>query len=102
MLERVFRMQRRAARIILGIEKRTRAIIMLTYHISFFVLIYISIIVDARLLIRLAPAYIRTIHKTNSNIRSRSTRFSNLNFSTIKRGDAHSVLEQSSTGMNSY
>ena len=81
--ERVLRMQKRAARIILDAERTTRTLTMFNElnRILFFIEAYINrcSIVFWRLE-GTTPDYINSILKKNSEIHNRSTRFANLNF----------------------
>ena len=82
-LERVLRMQKRAARIILDAERTTRTLTMFNElnWIPFFIEAYISrCSIAFKRIEGTTPDYINTISKTNSEIHNRSTRFANLNF----------------------
>ena len=83
LLERVLRMQKRAACIILDTERTTRTLTMYyeLNQIPFFIAAQINrcSIVFKRLE-GTTPDYINFILKTNSEIHNRSTRFANLNF----------------------
>ena len=83
LLERVLRMQKRAARIILDAERTTRILTMFMNLTEFHFLsrhIYVDVLQPLREYGVPAPDYINTILKTNSEIHNRSTRFANLNF----------------------
>ena len=81
--ERVLRMQKRAARIILDAERTTRTLTMFyeLNRILFFIEAYINrCSISFWRLEGTTPDYINSILKTNSEIHNRSTRFANLNF----------------------
>ena len=81
--ERVLRMQKRAARIILDAERTTRTLTMFyeLNRILFFIEAYINRCSIAFWRLEgTTPDYINSILKTNSEIHNRSTRFANLNF----------------------
>ena len=83
LLERVLRMQKRAARIILDAERTTRTLTMFNElnWIPFFIEAYISRgSIAFKRIEGTTPDYINTILKTNPEIRNWSTRFANLNF----------------------
>ena len=83
LLERVLRMQKRAARIILDAERTTRTLTMFNElnWIPFFIEAYISRgFMAFKRIEGTTPDYINTILKTNPEIRNWSTRFANLNF----------------------
>ena len=83
LLERVLRMQKRAARIILDAERTTRTLTMFNElnWIPFFIEAYISrCSIAFKRIEGTTPDYINSILKTNSEIHNRSTRFANLNF----------------------
>ena len=82
-LERALRMQKRAARIILDAERTTRTITLFNAlnWVPFYTDSYINRCSMAhKRLGGLTPDYINNILKTNSDIHTRSTRFSKLNF----------------------
>ena len=79
--ERVLRMQKRAARIILDAERTTRTLTMFNElnRILFFIEAYINRCSIAFWRLEgTTPDYINSILKTNSEIHNRSTRFANL------------------------
>ena len=78
LLERVLRMQKRAARIILDAERTTRTLTMFNElnWIPFFIEAYISrCSIAFKRIEGTTPDYINSILKTNSEIHNRSTRF---------------------------
>ena len=82
-LERVLRMQKRAARILLDAERTTRTITLFNAlnWVPFYTESYINrCSIAYKRLGGLTPDYINTILKTNSDIHTKSTRFSKLNF----------------------
>ena len=84
LLERVLRMQKRAAHIILDAERTTRKLTRMFNvfnWIPFFIEAYISrCSIAFKRIDGTTPDYINSILKTNSEIHNRSTRFANLNF----------------------
>ena len=83
LLERVLRMQKRAARIILDAERTTRTVTMFNElnWIPFFIEAYISrCSIAFKRIESTTPDYINSILRTNSEIHNRATRFANLNF----------------------
>ena len=79
--ERVLRMQKRAARIILDAERTTRTLTMFNElnRILFFIEAYINRCSIAFWRLEgTTPDFINSILKTNSEIHNRSTRFANL------------------------
>ena len=82
-LERVLRMQKRAARIILDAERTTRTLTMFNElnWIPFFIEAYISRgFMAFKRIEGTTPDYITSTLKTNSEFHNRSTCFANLNF----------------------
>ena len=84
LLERVLRIQKRAAHIILDAERTTRTLTRMFNvfnWIPFFIEAYISrCSIAFKRIDGTTPDYINSILKTNSEIHNRSTRFANLNF----------------------
>ena len=83
LLERVLRMQKRAARIILDAERTARTLTMFNElnWIPFIIEAYISrCSIALKRIEGTTPDYINSILKTNSEIHNRFTRFANLNF----------------------
>ena len=82
-LERVLRMQKRAAHIILDAERTTHTLTMFNElsWIPFFIKAHISrCSIAFKRIEGTTPDYINSLLKTNSEIHDQSTRFANLNF----------------------